>query len=164
MTTHKRKGFFEKPRRMQNFHAELGMEFALTDRLRTALELVSGDAALSHLLRADAHSITLEHVQLLSSLLRKCQEPAPHVWVRRPAATVDSPRDAQTTPILGRRCTSCFRARRRSCHRGPQSVSHTQTWRRDWSGSATRRPTASTRPCWAMCPAPAAPRKRRKPW
>ena len=74
------------------------MEFALTDRLRAALELVSGDATeLSHLRRADAHSITLEHVQLLSSLLRRRQEPAPHVWVRWTAPTPATGDRAQAT-------------------------------------------------------------------
>lgn len=76
------------------------MEFALTDRLRAALELVSGDATeLSHLRRADAHSITLEHVQLLSSLLRRRQEPAPHVWVRWTAPTPATARAMMLTHV-----------------------------------------------------------------
>jgi len=61
------------------------MAFGLTPRLRSAIELVmlrGGDAAvLAPCARNDARGISLEHVRLLSRLLRE-EEPRPqYVWV-----------------------------------------------------------------------------------
>ena len=66
------------------------MEFSLTPRLRSAIELVvlrgGGDAAvLAPCARDDATGIRLEHVRLLSSLLRKEEQRPQHVWVSAPA-------------------------------------------------------------------------------
>ena len=61
------------------------MEFALTPRLRSAIEramLRGGDSAvLAPCARDDARGISLEHVRLLSRLLREEEPRPPHVWV-----------------------------------------------------------------------------------
>ena len=61
------------------------MEFALTPRLRSAIEramLRGGDSSvLAPSARGDARGISLEHVRLLSRLLREEEPRPPHVWV-----------------------------------------------------------------------------------
>ena len=80
------------------------MEFGVTSRLRSAIELVvlRGDdaAVLAPCARDDARGISLEHVRLLSRLLRK-EDPRPqHVWVSR-SRPVRAP--AQTSPTRSAR-------------------------------------------------------------
>ena len=73
------------------------MEFGLTPRLRSAIELVmlrGGDAAvLAPCAREDARGISLEHVRLLSRLLREEEPRLQHVWV------IPAPR-ARTRPDI----------------------------------------------------------------
>ena len=73
------------------------MEFGLTPRLRSAIELVmlrGGDAAvLAPCARDDARGISLEHVRLLSRLLREEEPRLQHVWV------IPAPR-ARTRPDI----------------------------------------------------------------
>ena len=61
------------------------MEFGLTPRLRSVIELVilrGGDAAvLVPCARDDARGISLENMRLLSRLLREEEPRLQHVWV-----------------------------------------------------------------------------------
>ncbi len=79
------------------------MEFALTPRLRCAIELVilrGGDAAvLAPCARDDARGISLEHVRLLSRLLREEEPRLQHVWVLPAPRARTRPDRARTTRL-----------------------------------------------------------------
>mgnify|MGYP005643045473 FL=1 len=85
-----------------NSGAEI-MEFALTPRLRSAIETVilrGGDAAvLAPCARDDARGISLEHVRLLSRLLREEEPRLQHVWVLPAPRARTRPDRARTTRL-----------------------------------------------------------------
>ena len=82
------------------------MEFALTPRLRSAIETVilrGGDAAvLAPCARDDARGISLEHVRLLSRLLREEEPRLQHVWVLPAPACAHRPDVVHAPPDSAR--------------------------------------------------------------